>query len=214
MLRTSQEMAMSEAGPELNCIIQLSHTRQKEIEFWCLYLYVKMSAQSFFLGFLGFLLRDLALQRGQIGALRWICWWHDRHDFIGGGCCLSEGKYSWVIQRYTLWVRSSPLKLYPDTWNLMLEGTVWASKYTYLKVGAGPGAGGMGLLFALFPWTKCSGCWGVKNADALWAWCAEWGWWPGWLWACWCKVRLARLACSTSRTSGARQSEVFTCLSK
>lgn len=42
----------------------------------------------FFLGFLGFLERDLALQSGQMGALRWICWWHDRHDFIGGGCCL------------------------------------------------------------------------------------------------------------------------------
>jgi hypothetical protein len=29
---------------------------------------------SFFFGFLGFLDLDLALQRGQMGALRWICW--------------------------------------------------------------------------------------------------------------------------------------------
>ena len=37
-------------------------------QFKC--LHVQEPSQSFFLGFLGFLLRDLALQRGQIGALR------------------------------------------------------------------------------------------------------------------------------------------------
>ena len=47
---------------------------------------------SFFLGFLGFLDLDLALQRGQMGALRWICWWQERQDFIGGGCCLETNR--------------------------------------------------------------------------------------------------------------------------
>ena len=47
---------------------------------------------SFFLGFLGFLDLDLALQRGQMGALRWICWWQERQDFIGGGCCLETSR--------------------------------------------------------------------------------------------------------------------------
>lgn len=42
---------------------------------------------SFFLGFFGFLDLDFALQRGQIGAFLWICWWQLRHVFIGGGCC-------------------------------------------------------------------------------------------------------------------------------
>jgi len=40
------------------------------------------------LGFLGLRERDLALHNGQIGAFRWICWWHDKQDFIGGGCCV------------------------------------------------------------------------------------------------------------------------------
>ncbi|CAH2218350.1 jg429 [Pararge aegeria aegeria] len=48
----------------------------------------------FFLGFLGFRERLLALHSGQMGALRWICWWHDRHDFMGGGCCLQHGALS------------------------------------------------------------------------------------------------------------------------
>ena len=30
---------------------------------------------------------DFALQRGQIGAFLWICWWQERQDFMGGGCC-------------------------------------------------------------------------------------------------------------------------------
>lgn len=41
-------------------------------------------------GFFGFLDLDLALHSGQIGALRCICWWHERHAFIGGGCCLQN----------------------------------------------------------------------------------------------------------------------------
>ena len=45
----------------------------------------------FFFGFLGFLDRLLALHKGHIGAFRCICWWQDKHDFIGGGCCLNEG---------------------------------------------------------------------------------------------------------------------------
>lgn len=40
----------------------------------------------FFLGFFGLRERDLALQSGQMGAFRWICWWQDRQDFMGGGC--------------------------------------------------------------------------------------------------------------------------------
>lgn len=43
---------------------------------------------SFFFGFFGFRERLLALHNGQIGAFLWICWWHDKHDFMGGGCCL------------------------------------------------------------------------------------------------------------------------------
>ena len=42
------------------------------------------------MGFLGLRERDLALHNGQIGAFRWICWWHDKQDFIGGGCCLKN----------------------------------------------------------------------------------------------------------------------------
>ena len=49
--------------------------------------------QSFFFGFLGLRERDFALHNGQIGALRWICWWHDKQDFIGGGCCLENKNF-------------------------------------------------------------------------------------------------------------------------
>lgn len=35
-------------------------------------------SSGFLLGFLGLRERLLALQRGQIGAFRWICWWQDR----------------------------------------------------------------------------------------------------------------------------------------
>ena len=41
-------------------------------------------SSNFLLGFLGFLERLLALHRGQIGALRWICWWQERHAWNTG----------------------------------------------------------------------------------------------------------------------------------
>ena len=57
---------------------------------------------SFLFGFLGLRLRLLALHNGQIGALRWICWWHDRHAFIGGGCCLKKKQaFPLFIRGYT-----------------------------------------------------------------------------------------------------------------
>lgn len=47
----------------------------------------KIYHHSFFFGFFGFLDRDFALQSGQMGALRCICWWQLRQLFMGGGCC-------------------------------------------------------------------------------------------------------------------------------
>lgn len=41
----------------------------------------------FLLVFFGCRERLLALHSGQIGAFLWICWWQDRHAFMGGGCC-------------------------------------------------------------------------------------------------------------------------------
>lgn len=56
------------------------------------YKEISIPFQSFFFGFLGLRERDFALHRGQIGALRWICWWQDMHDFIGGGCWRKAGE--------------------------------------------------------------------------------------------------------------------------
>lgn len=58
--------------------------------FYCVmnvFLFLFYSS-SFLFGFLGFLDLLLALHSGQIGALRWICWWQDRHAW--NGKCLGE----------------------------------------------------------------------------------------------------------------------------
>ena len=38
-------------------------------------------SSSFLFGFFGLRDRLLALHRGQMGALRWICWWHDMQAY-------------------------------------------------------------------------------------------------------------------------------------
>ena len=61
----------------------------------------------------------MALHKGQIGALRWICWWQERQDFIGGGCCLERNK----CQNNILWNNS---KIYQLVYT-----------HVYLKAGGG-----------------------------------------------------------------------------
>ena len=46
-----------------------------------------IQSSCFLLVFFGCRERLFALQSGQMGAFLWICWWQDRHAFIGGGCC-------------------------------------------------------------------------------------------------------------------------------
>lgn len=55
-------------------------------------------SSGFRLGFLGFLERLFALHNGQMGALRWICWWQDRHACVH--------KIMWLIKfslHYVQW---------------------------------------------------------------------------------------------------------------
>ena len=54
---------------------------------WCLDTERKFQSSCFLFVFFGCLDLLLALHRGHIGALRWICWWHDKQAFMGGGCC-------------------------------------------------------------------------------------------------------------------------------
>lgn len=56
----------------------------------------RIYSSGFLLGFFGLRERLLALHNGQMGALRWICWWQDRQAWREGRkfqksfCCLVE----------------------------------------------------------------------------------------------------------------------------
>ena len=66
-------------------------------------MFIQLVSSSFRLFFLGCLERLLALHRGHIGAFLCICWWHERHDFIGGGCCLNGRPSRGVSGLLTRW---------------------------------------------------------------------------------------------------------------